>query len=78
MKNRSPSRIAAGLAAGLAAALAQAHPGHGLTAPDSLMHVLESAHLLPMLAALGLGWGVVRLRAIRRRRADERKPRQDR
>jgi hypothetical protein len=78
MKIRTSLRVAAGLAAGLAAAAVQAHPGHGLSAPSSLMHVLEADHVVPLLAGLALGWGVVLLRAIRRRRSDDRKPRQDR
>ena len=71
-------RAAAGLAALLGAAAAQAHPGHGLTAPDNLMHVLEAEHVVPMLAALAVGYLVVLMRAIRRRRRADRTERADR
>ena len=71
-------RSAAGLAALLAAAAAQAHPGHGLTAPDNLMHVLEADHVVPMLLALAVGYAVVLVRSIRRRRRSDRAERADR
>ena len=60
------------MAALLAAAVAQAHPGHGLTAPDNLMHVLEADHVVPMLLALAVGYAVVLVRSIRRRRRADR------
>ena len=53
-----------------AAGAAQAHPGHGINAADSLLHLLEAEHVLPLLAVLAIGYAVVRQRA--RRRADER------
>ena len=71
-------RAAAGVAALLAAAAAQAHPGHGLTAPDNLMHVLEADHVVPMLLALAVGDAVVLVRSIRRRRRTDRAERADR
>jgi len=70
-------RAAAGVAALAAAGLAQAHPGHGLAAADSLMHVLESEHVAPLLLALGVGYAAVALRALLRRGKD-RQTRQDR
>lgn len=63
-------RAAAGLAALVAGSAALAHPGHGLSAPDNLMHVLEAEHVVGLLVALAIGYGVVLLRAIRRRRSD--------
>lgn len=77
MKIRTSLRSVAGLAAGLAAAAAQAHPGHGLSTPESLLHVLESEHVVPLLLVLGVGYAVVALRALRRR-AGERKDRHTR
>ncbi|WP_341893011.1 hypothetical protein [Variovorax sp. YR752] len=71
-------RAAAGLAALVAGSAAMAHPGHGLTAPDNLMHVLEAEHVVGLLAALAVGYGVVLLRAIRRRRRADREDRADR
>jgi len=71
-------RAAAAVAALLAAAAAQAHPGHGLTAPDNLMHVLEAEHVVPMLLALAVGYAVVLVRAIRRRRRSDRTEQADR
>ena len=70
--NKLPStlRAAAGLAALAAASAATAHPGHGLTAPDNLLHVLEAEHVVGLLAALAVGYGVVLLRASRRRGKD--------
>ena len=78
MTTQRTIRAAAAVAALLAAAAAQAHPGHGLSAPDNLMHVLEADHVLPMLAALAVGYAVVLLRAIRRRRRSDRAERADR
>jgi hypothetical protein len=77
MKLHSTMRAVAGITTLLAAAAVQAHPGHGLSAPTSLMHALESEHLLPLLALLAIGYGVVLVRAIRRRRTDARKTKQD-
>ena len=71
-------RAAAALAALLAAAAARAHPGHGLSAPDNLMHVLEAEHVLPMLLALAVGYAVVLVRAVRRRRRSDRAERGER
>lgn len=70
IKLPSTLRAAAGFAALVAASAATAHPGHGLTAPDNLMHVLEAEHVVGLLAALAVGYGVVLLRAIGRRRRD--------
>jgi hypothetical protein len=70
MKLQSTLRAAAGLAAIVAGSAALAHPGHGLTAPDNLMHALEAEHVVALLAVLAVGYGVVLLRAIRRRRSD--------
>jgi len=64
MTTQRTIRAAAGLAALLAAAVAQAHPGHGLTAPDNLMHVLEADHVVPMLLALAVGYAVVLVHSI--------------
>ena len=75
MTTQRTIRAAAGLAALFAAAAAQAHPGHGLTAPDNLMHVLEADHVVPMLAALAVGYLVVLVRAVRRRRRADRSER---
>jgi len=72
MTHQRTIRAAAGVAALLAAAVAQAHPGHGLTAPDNLMHVLEADHVVPMLLALAVGYAVVLVRSIRRRRRMDR------
>jgi hypothetical protein len=66
----STLRVAAGLAALVAAGAAAAHPGHGLSAPDSLLHALEAEHVVGLLAVLAVGYGAVLLRAIRRRRVD--------
>jgi hypothetical protein len=77
MTTQRTIRAAAGVAALLAAAAAQAHPGHGLTAPDNLMHVLEAEHVVPMLAALAVGYAVVLVRAILRRRRSDRAERAD-
>ena len=63
-------RSAAGLAALAGSTAAMAHPGHGLSAPDSLLHALEAEHVVGLLAVLAVGYGVVQVRAIRRRRAD--------
>jgi len=60
----------------LACAAAQAHPGHGINDADSLLHLLEAEHVLPLLAAAAVGWAVVRRRA-RRRRDDERRNEHD-
>ncbi len=54
--------LAAPALAGLAGS-AFAHPGHGLTAADSLLHMLEGEHLLPMLVLLVFGVAFVGLRA---------------
>jgi membrane protease YdiL (CAAX protease family) len=70
MKLQSTLRAVAGLAALVAAGAAAAHPGHGLSAPDSLLHALEAEHVVGLLAVLAVGYGVVLVRAIRRRRAD--------
>ncbi len=70
MKLQSTLRAAAGLAALAAGTAAMAHPGHGLSAPDSLLHVLEAEHVVGLLAVLAVGYGAVLVRAIRRRRAD--------
>ena len=78
MKLQSTLRAAAGFAAFAAGSAALAHPGHGLTAPDNLMHVLEAEHVVGLLAALAVGYGVVLLRAIRRRRRTDREDRADR
>jgi hypothetical protein len=72
MTTQRTIRAAAAVAALLAAAAAQAHPGHGLTAPDNLMHVLEADHVVPMLLALAVGYAVVLVRSIRRRRRADR------
>jgi len=77
MTHQRTIRAAAGVAALLAAAVAQAHPGHGLTAPDNLMHVLEADHVVPMLLALAVGYAVVLVRSIRRRRRADRAERAD-
>ncbi len=69
--------LAAPALAGLAGS-AFAHPGHGLTAADSLMHMLEGEHLLPMLALLVFGVAFVGLRArLRGRDAGRRDTRSD-
>ena len=39
------------------------------------MHVLEAEHVIGLLAALAVGYGVVLLRAIRRRRRADREDR---
>ena len=78
MKLQSTLRTIAGLAALAAGSAALAHPGHGLSAPDNLMHVLEAEHVLGLLAALAIGYGVVLLRAIHRRRRPDREDRADR
>ena len=78
MKLQSTLRAAAGLAVLAASGAALAHPGHGLSAPDNLMHVLEAEHVIGLLAALAVGYGVVLLRAIRRRRRSDREDRTDR
>lgn len=66
----STLRAVAGLAALVAAGAAAAHPGHGLSAPDSLLHALEAEHVVGLLAVLAVGYGAVLVRAIRRRRSD--------
>ncbi|WP_298828653.1 hypothetical protein [uncultured Piscinibacter sp.] len=70
MRLQRVTRAAAGLSALLTAATAQAHPGHGLSAPDQLMHVLEAEHVVGLLAAMAVGYGAVLLRALRGRRSD--------
>lgn len=70
MKLQSILRCAAGLAALAGSTAVLAHPGHGLSAPDSLLHVLEAEHVVGLLAVLAVGYGAVLVRAIRRRGAD--------
>ncbi len=62
----------------LAAAAAQAHPGHGLVPSESLLHVLEPQHVLPLLAGVALVWGLLRLRARKRRDEAARKTKHER
>lgn len=70
MKLQSILRCAAALAALAGSTAVLAHPGHGLSAPDSLLHVLEAEHVVGLLAALAVGYGAVLVRAIRRRRSE--------
>jgi len=73
MKTHHVVRLLAALGLASAAAGAFAHPGHGLAAADSLMHVLEAEHVLPLLALAAAGYAFVSLRARRQRRDEGRR-----